>query len=32
LKEKAPDRTLWRLRFGKGYGAVVRHNKINEHL
>jgi hypothetical protein len=24
LKEKAPDRTLWRTRFGKGCGPVVR--------
>ena len=24
LKEEAPDRTLWRTRFGRGYGPVVR--------
>jgi hypothetical protein len=24
LKEKALDRTLWRIRFGRGYGTVVR--------
>jgi hypothetical protein len=24
LKEEALDRTLWRTRFGKGYGPVVR--------
>jgi hypothetical protein len=24
LKEKALDRTLWRTRFGRGYGIVVR--------
>jgi hypothetical protein len=24
LKEEAVDRTLWRTRFGRGYGAVVR--------
>jgi hypothetical protein len=24
LKEKALDRTLWRTRFGSGYGPVVR--------
>jgi hypothetical protein len=24
LKEKALDRTLWRTRFGRGYGPVVR--------
>jgi hypothetical protein len=24
LKEKALDRTLWRIRFGRGYGPVVR--------
>jgi hypothetical protein len=26
LKEEALDRTLWRIRFGKGYGPVVRQN------
>ena len=24
LKEKAQDRTLWRTRFGRGYGPVPR--------
>jgi hypothetical protein len=24
LKEEALDRTLWRIRFGSGYGPVVR--------
>ena len=24
LKEEAPDRTVWRARFGKGFGPVVR--------
>jgi hypothetical protein len=24
LKEGAPDSTLWRTRFGRGYGPVVR--------
>jgi hypothetical protein len=24
LKEKAPDRTMWRARFGRGFGPVVR--------
>jgi len=24
LKEETPDRTLWRARFGRGYGPVVR--------
>jgi hypothetical protein len=24
LKEEALDRTLWRTRFGRGYGRVVR--------
>jgi hypothetical protein len=24
LKEEALDRTVWRARFGKGYGLVVR--------
>jgi hypothetical protein len=24
LKEEALDRTLWRTRFGRGYGSVVR--------
>ena len=24
LKEEAPDRTIWRAVFGRGYGPVVR--------
>jgi hypothetical protein len=28
LKEEALDRTLWRTRFGKGYGPVTIHTKI----
>jgi hypothetical protein len=24
LKEETPDRTMWRDRFGKGFGLVVR--------
>jgi len=24
LKEKAADRTIWRARFGRGFGPVVR--------
>ena len=24
LKEETPDRTLWRTRFGRGYGPVVK--------
>jgi hypothetical protein len=24
LKEKTLDRTLWRTRFGRGYGLVIR--------
>jgi hypothetical protein len=24
LKEEAPDRTIWRARFGRGFGTVVR--------
>jgi hypothetical protein len=24
LKEEAPDRTMWRARFGRGSGSVVR--------
>jgi hypothetical protein len=24
LKKEAPDRNLWRTRFGRGYGPVVR--------
>ena len=26
LKEEAPDRTMWRNRFGGGFGTVVRQN------
>jgi hypothetical protein len=26
LKEEAPDRTMWRNRFGRGVGPVVRQN------
>ena len=26
LKEEAPDRTVWRNRFGGGFGPVVRQN------
>jgi len=24
VKEEAPDRTVWRARFGRGFGPVVR--------
>jgi hypothetical protein len=27
LKEEALDRTIWRARFGRGYGPVVRQNE-----
>jgi hypothetical protein len=27
LKEEAVDRTMWRNRFGRGFGPVVRQNK-----
>jgi hypothetical protein len=27
LKEEALDRTLWRTRFGRGYGPVVRQTR-----
>jgi hypothetical protein len=30
LKEEALDRTLWRIRFGRGYGPVVRQTTDNE--
>jgi hypothetical protein len=32
LKEEALDRTLWRTRFGKGYGPIVRQTtrRMNE--
>jgi len=26
LKEEALDRTMWRVRFGRGFGLVVRQN------
>ena len=26
LKEEAVDRTVWRVRFGRGFGPVVRQN------
>ena len=26
LKKEALDRTMWRARFGRGFGPVVRHN------
>ena len=29
LKEEALDRTLWRARFGRGFGPVVRHELMN---
>jgi hypothetical protein len=28
LKEEALNRTLWRIRFGRGYGPVVRQNTV----
>jgi len=31
LKEEALDRTLWRTRFGRGYGPVLRtYYRMNE--
>ena len=32
LKEEALDRTMWGIRFGRGYGPVVRRNaeRMNE--
>jgi hypothetical protein len=30
LKEEALDSTLWRTRFGRGYGAIVRDYKTND--
>jgi hypothetical protein len=30
LKEEALDRTLWRTRFVRGYGPVVRHCRVTE--
>jgi hypothetical protein len=32
LKEDALDRTLWRTRFGRGYGPVVRQTQNEIHL
>ena len=34
LKEEAIDRTMWRHRFGGGFGPVVRHNTewMNEYF
>ena len=29
LKEEVLDRILWRNRFGRGYGPVVRHYRMN---
>jgi hypothetical protein len=29
LKEEALDRSHWRSRFGRGYGPVVRHYRMN---
>jgi hypothetical protein len=28
LKEEALDRTLWRTRFGRSYGPVLRQNRV----
>jgi hypothetical protein len=28
LKEEALDRTMWRIRFGRGFGPVVRENTV----
>ena len=30
LKEEALDRTMWRARFGRGFGPVVRDYEMNE--
>ena len=30
LKEEALDRTMWRARFGRGFGPVVRQTTKNE--
>jgi hypothetical protein len=30
LKEEALDHTLWIIRFGRGYGPLVRHYVMNE--
>jgi len=27
LEEEALDRTVWRIRFGRGYGSVLRQTK-----
>ena len=32
LKEEALDRTLWRTRFGRSYGPVVRQNRLCKYL
>ena len=33
LKEEALDRTMWRARFGRGFGPVVRQTtKLNEYI
>jgi len=32
MKEEALDRTMWRARFGRGFGPVVRQtSKLNEY-
>ena len=31
LKEEALDRTMWRHRFGGGFGPVVRQNECNDY-
>ena len=30
LKEEALDRTIWRARFGRGFGPVVRQDYLND--
>ena len=32
MKEEAPDCTVWRTRFGRGYGPVVRRYGMTELL
>jgi len=33
LREEAPDRTVWRARFGRGFGPVIRQTaKMNEYI
>ena len=32
LKEKALDRSMWRARFGRGFGPVVRQTTIRMNL